>query len=197
MFFLPLPYFILEILIFTTWVHFYDFWDVVLAYIVPSFIGTVLFSLTGRSMMMSMQAGFQQGQLPGNRVLHRGAILLGSIMLIIPLFLTRVLAVFLILPGLRHLSVFIFKAYIFKRIAQSSFVRFGGGGQGGPFNFGGVFQSGDFRHYQSGGSPPFEEGPRHERDVEVVNVTPIEITHTKITDEEKKKDDGGSSSEEN
>jgi UPF0716 protein FxsA len=185
-FFIPLPIVILEVLIFTTWVHFYDFWDVVLAYIVPSFIGTVLFSMTGRSMMMAMQTGFQQGQLPGDRVLHRMAILVGSILLIIPMFLTRVLALLLIIPGFRHLSIFIFKTYIFQRLAKSSFsfVRFGGSGGG--------FQA---RGFQRGGFETHSEGPFEERDAEVVNVTPLEITHTKIVDDEKKKDDGSSSSE--
>lgn len=192
MFFIPLPIVLIELLAFTTFVHFFNFWDVFLAYLMPSFLGAVLFSLTGRSMMMSMQSGFAQGQLPGDRVLHKGALLLGSIMLIIPMFLSRVLAVFLILPIFRHLSVFIFKTYLFKRMTASpfSFVRFGGGfpGAGG---FGQQQGGPQYRQYQ--GPFPFEEGPRHERDVEVVNVTPLEVTHTKIVDEEKKSDDSSGS----
>ncbi|WP_413289117.1 FxsA family protein [Bdellovibrio sp. HCB337] len=193
MFFIPLPIVILEVLAFTTFLHFFNFWDVFLGYLLPSFLGAVMFSLTGRSMMMAMQVGFAQGQLPGDRMLHRGAILLGSIFLIIPMFTTRVLAVFLILPLFRHLSVFIFKTYIFKRLSNSrfSFVR------GFPGGFGGT-QAGGFggaRTYSNRGPFPFEEEARHERDAEVVNVTPLEITHTKIVDEEtpKKKDDSSES----
>lgn len=177
MFFIPLPIVLIELLVFTTFVHFFNFWDVFLAYLLPSFLGAVLFSLTSRIMMMSLQSGFSQGQLPGDRVLHKGALLLGSIMLIIPMFLSRVLAVFLILPIFRHLSVFIFKTYLFKRMKASSFsfVRFGGGFSGG----GGFGQ---------------QPGPREERDVDVVNVTPLEITHTKIVEEDKKKPEDSSGS---
>jgi UPF0716 protein FxsA len=158
MFFLPLPYIILEILAFTTWLHFYDFWDVFLIYIAPSFLGLMLFSMTGKSLMTSLQGGFQQqpGQLPGDGVLQKGAVLLGSLGLIIPLFFTRIVAVFLIVPGLRHLSIFVFKTYIFKRLSKNAF---------------------SFVKYE-------RHGPRQERDAEVVNVTPIEITHTKIKTEE-------------
>lgn len=176
MFFIPLPIVILEVLIFSTFVHFYGFWDVFLAYFFPSLLGAVLFSTTGRSIMLAMQRGLSQGQMPADNVLHRGAVMLGSVFLIIPLFITRVFAVFLIVPLLRHLSIFIFKVFVFKRLAKShfTFVR-----AGGPFGFG------------EGGT----QEPRHERDAEVVNVTPIEITHTKIVDEmieeepSKKKDD--------
>lgn len=187
MFFIPLPILLIEILAFTTFVHFYNFWDVFLAYLLPSFAGAVLFSLTGRSIMMSLQGGLAQGQMPADRVLHRGAVLVGAILLIIPLFLSRVMALLLIIPGLRHLCIFIFKTYLFQRFAKSrfSFVRFGGFGAG-PGNAGG---DGGF---QRGGPFPYEPEVRHERDVEVVNVTPIEITHTKISEEAPKKKEDSS-----
>lgn len=185
MFFIPFPVIILEILIFTTFVHFFGFWDVFLAYSLPSLLGVLLFSMTGRSMLLAMQRGFAQGQLPGDNVLHRGAVMIGSIFLIIPLFLTRFVAVFLIVPVLRHLSIFIFKTFIFKRLAHSrfSFIR-----TAGPFGFGsGGFRSGGFGQSSSEFEEP-REAPRQERDVEVVNVTPIQITHTKIGEEEGAKD---------
>lgn len=178
MFFVPLPIVLLEILVFSTFVHFYNFWDVFLAYLLPSFAGAVLFSLTGRSIMLSLQGGLAQGKMPADRVLHRGAVLLGAILLMIPSFSSRVLAVILIIPGLRHLAIFIFKTYLFQRLTKNAtFVRFGGFGAG-PGSARGM-----------GGPFPFEPSPHHERDAEVVNVTPIEITHTKISDETKKNED--------
>ncbi|MBK9323107.1 MAG: FxsA family protein [Bdellovibrionaceae bacterium] len=162
MFVIPLPYFLLEIIIFSTWVHFYNFWDVFLLYLLPSLIGVLLFSVTGRKMLASVQAGFQQGKLPGDKVLHRGAILLGSLLLILPLFLTRIIGFILVIPGPRHLGIFIFKVYIFKRLSRASFafVNFGTQPPGSSYD------------------PPFE------RDVSVVDVTPIEITHTKTNQSE-------------
>jgi UPF0716 protein FxsA len=195
MFFIPLPILLIEILVFTTFVHFFEFWDVVLAYIAPSFLGAVLFSLTGRSMMMALQGGLGQGQLPADRVLHKGAVLLGSILLIIPMFLTRILAVFLVLPIFRHLAIFIFKNFIFKRLKNSpfSFVRFGGfsGGAAGSAGGFGSYQQGSYsqRYQRHDGPFPFSEESRQERDAEVLNVTPLEITHTKIVEDDKKSDD--------
>lgn len=180
--FLPLPYFLVEAAIFATWAHFYEFWDVVLAYIAPSFIGTVLFLLSGRSLLIGLQSQFTTGQLPDDRILHRGAILLGSLLLLPPLFIPRVVAILLILPVFRHISVLIFKTFLFKRMINNgfSFIRFSNGPAGGPFTFRGGFGNStsinpeDFGHQQQ---------QRQERDVEVVNVTPLEITHTRIHEE--------------
>ncbi len=163
MFFIPFPIVLIEVLIFSSFVYFYDFWTVLGYYLLPSPLGIVLFSMMGKSIVMSLQGAFNQGQIPGDKILHRGAILVGSVLLIIPMFLSRVLALLLILPIFRHISIFIFKTFIFKRLASSrfSFVRFNGG---------------------SGGS-------RGERDAEVVDITPIEITHNKIETEAPKKKD--------
>jgi UPF0716 protein FxsA len=173
MFFIPLPLVLLEVIIFSTFVHFYGFWDVFLAYFFPCLLGAVLFSMIGRSMMMSLQRGLSQGEMPADSVLHRGAMMLGSVFLMIPMFITRVFAVFLILPILRHLAIFIFKTFIFKRLAKSNFtfVKMGGFGQ----SQGGFSTDG------------FQQEPRQERDVDAINVTPIEITHTKIEDKDDSK----------
>jgi UPF0716 family protein affecting phage T7 exclusion len=165
MFFIPLPFVILEFFTFTTFLHFYDFWDVFLAYLAPSFLGLVLFSTLGRNLMLALQRGLQSGQPPNNQLLHKGAMLVGSILLIVPLFYTRVAAIFLLLPGLRHLSVYTMKGFFLRKLATK-----------GSFSFGG-FQP----------RRGFSEEPRTERDAEVVNVTPIEITHTKIIDFPEKK----------
>jgi UPF0716 family protein affecting phage T7 exclusion len=173
MFFIPLPLVLIEVLIFSTFVHFYNFWDVFFCYLFPSFLGILLFS--------RMSKGLVQGEMPADKMLHRGAFVIGSILLIIPLFLSRVLALFLILPIFRHASIFIFKTFLFKHLAkylsksQFSFVRFGRGAGGfgsrpqGPF--------------------PFEQDASTEREAKVVDVTPLEITHTKIEEEATRKRD--------
>jgi len=183
MFALPLPLVVLEVLIFSTFVHFYGFWDVFLAYFLPSVLGVLLLSFSGRNLVLSLQSSFSQGQLPSDNLLHRGAVLLGSLLLIIPMFTTRVFAVFLIVPLLRHLAVFIFKAFLFKRLAKSTHFTFIRTGGGGPFGFGGGFKTqSDFEK----GFSATEERPR-EREAEVVDVTPIQITHSKIEDDKASK----------
>jgi UPF0716 protein FxsA len=184
MFFLPLPLVLIEVLIFTTWMHFYDFWDVFFAYMIPSFVGALMLASFGRNLMVTLQTSLVPGQMPGNAVLHQAARLAGALALIVPLFLTRVLAVFLIVPGLRHLSILFFKKVLFKKLARNggfSFVNFGGGawpGGGGP-GFGGG-------PWPGGGGPETGYGedssrPR-ERDATVVDVTPIQVTHQQKKD---------------
>jgi len=162
MFFLPLFFIVLEVMAFTTFTHFYPFWDVFFFYVAPSLLGFIIFSMLGRRMVAVLQGGLQPGQLPSDRILHGAAMLVGSVLLLVPLFTPRVLAVLLLVPGLRHFSVFVFKTYIFQKISKNafSFVRYAGQGP--------------------------RQSPRHERDAEVVNVTPIEVTHTKINSTEKK-----------
>jgi UPF0716 protein FxsA len=169
MFFLPLPLVLAEILIFTTWVHFYDFWTVFLAYLAPSFLGALLLSQSGQHMARVLRNGVVPGQMPGNTLLHQGARFVGALCLIIPLFLTRVLAVFLIVPGLRHLSIRFFKAVLYQRLTKAggfSFMKFGGGMPGGA----------DGSQPGAAGMPPWNEAPQ-ERDATVVDITPLEISH--------------------
>jgi UPF0716 protein FxsA len=183
MFFLPLPFVLAEVLIFTTWTHFYDFWDVFFAYMIPSFLGALMLASFGRNLMVTMQTAMVPGQMPGNAVLHQAARLAGAIALMVPLFLTRVLAVFLILPGLRHLSILFFKKVLFKKLAQSgkfSFVNFGGAGFGGQ-GFG-----------QQQRPPHSSDGmgsERYERDATVVDITPIQVTHHQNKSSDKPNED--------
>lgn len=184
MFFLVLPFFLAEILIFTTWTHFFDFWEVLPFYFLPSLLGAILVARSGQTLMAAAKTGVAPGQMPGNALLHQGAKVIGAICLIIPFFLPRVLAVILLLPGLRHMAVAFSKTYMKKKMAKGgsgfSFIRFGTGGAGGPFagGFGGQgpFQRGPFGQGPFGGSGAFEEA-REERDATVVDITPLEITH--------------------
>ena len=174
MFLLPFVFIILEVLAFTTITHFYDFWDILFIYAAPSFLGIIIFSMLGRKLVATLQGGMRPGQLPSDQILNGAAMLVGSVLLIVPLATPRLLAIFLIVPGFRHFSIFIFKTYLFKNISKSAFtfVKFGGAGAGGPFG-------GGPRRAPSGFEFPRDDRPQ-ERDAEVVNVTPIEITHTKI-----------------
>jgi UPF0716 family protein affecting phage T7 exclusion len=184
MFFLILPFFLAEILIFTTFTHFFDFWEVLPFYFLPSLLGAIILSRTGRGLVMALQKGTAAGQVPGKAVLHQVAKVVGAICLLIPFFLPRVFAIFLIVPGLRHLSVQLMKSYAQKKAAKGgsfSFVRFGMG-NGGPFrtSSGGPFGStsgGPFGRQGPFGHTSFED-IREERDATVVDITPLEITHS-------------------
>lgn len=173
MFFLPLPWVLAEVLIFTTWIHFFDFWNVFFAYLLPSLLGVLMLARSGQGLMMVMRSSVVPGQMPGNALLHQGARLVGALCLVVPLFLTRVLAVFLIVPGLRHLSIAFFKAFIYKKLAKSggfSFVQFGGAGVADGRTSGWQSTSGDTGWPQA----------RQERDARVVDIVPLKVTHGRV-----------------
>ncbi|WP_413576057.1 FxsA family protein [Bdellovibrio sp. HCB290] len=200
MFVIPLPWVIAEIVIFFTSVRFFGFFNSMLFYFVPCLLGFFIVNTVGRMAMMTLQSTVARGQLPAAKLLHSGAIFISGLCFLVPTFFTRLIGLVLLLPGLRHLAVWRFKLYMAKKMASGSarvfnfgagpfgFGGFGGmGGGGGPQAGGpGGFQYYEFRNDGSGFRDMNEDAPQEREltDVEVVDVTPLEITH-----EQKKKDE--------
>ncbi|QLY25137.1 FxsA family protein [Bdellovibrio sp. KM01] len=203
MFVLPLPWVIAEIIIFFSVVRIAGFFNTMLIYFVPCLLGILIVNTVGRMAMMSLQSTVSRGQLPANKLLHSGAVFISGLCFLVPSAFTRIAGVFLLLPGFRHLIVWRFKLYMAKKMASGSARVFNFGG-GGPFGFGGFGSMGgmggggpqaggpggfkyyEFRNDGSGFRDINEEAPQEREltDVEVLDVTPIEITH-----QEKKKDE--------
>lgn len=195
---IPFPFIIAEFVIFYFAVQEWGFFNAVGIYLAPCILGMLILSTVGRMAMMTLQSTMTRGQVPGNKILHSGAIFISGILFCIPSFFTRVIALVLLLPGLRHLAVWRFKVFMAKQIARGS-ARVFNFGAGGPFGFGtgmgsgpggmgGMGQQG-FRYYEfrndgTGFHDVSEEREEREIQAEVVDVTPLEITH-----EEKKKDE--------
>lgn len=191
---LPLPLFIAELLIFIMAVKSWGFLDSLGIYLMPSLLGFVILSLVKRTGFAQMQMSMMSGQKPEKSLLHSGAIFLGAILLIVPSFFTRVLAIILILPGLRHLIIWRFEKGMQKRMQNGAQ---GGFSFGGPFGFGGGAGAGPagggFTYYQYRSKPTGDdfnqESPRERViDAEVLDVTPLEITHSDKPEDSFKKD---------
>ena len=190
---IPFPFVLAELLIFFWGVNQWGFFNTLGLYLAPCLLGFLIVSTVGRMAIMTLQSTVTRGQLPANKILHSGAIFLSGLFFLIPSFFARIIGLVLLLPGLRHLAVWRFKLFMAKKMAQGSARVFNFGG-GGPFGFGGFgagsarpggFQYYEFRNDGTGFTQTNEE-EREEReitDVEVLDVTPLEITH-----EEKKKD---------
>lgn len=190
---IPFPFVLAELLIFFWGVNQWGFFNTLGLYLAPCLLGFLIVSTVGRMAIMTLQSTVTRGQLPGNKILHSGAIFLSGLFFLIPSFFARIIGLVLLLPGLRHLAVWRIKLFMAKKMAQGSARVFNFGG-GGPFGFGGFgtgsggpggFQYYEFRNDGTGFTQTNEE-VREEReitDVEVLDVTPLEITH-----EEKKKD---------
>lgn len=167
---LPLPLVIAEFLIFIAFSQHFGFFNSVGLYLLPCLLGIFIVSTVGRIAMMTLQGTMSQGKVPGNKILHTGAIFISGLLFLVPSFFTRVLGLVLLLPGLRHLAVWRLKIYMAQKIAKggASAFTFSGNGFGFKTGFGGA----DFRQ------SPFAN---EERDVthnpQAIDVTPIKVSH--------------------
>lgn len=181
MLFIPFPLVLAEIFIFFFAVKQWGFLNTLGIYLLPCVLGFLIVSTVGRMAIMTLQGSVMKGQLPGNRLLHSGAIFFSGLLFMVPSFFARVAAVVLFLPGLRHIFVAWFKVFMAKKIAKGT-ANFSFGGAGGPFGFGAGNTSGGFRYYRyRGGNAGFEQA-NPERDVSetnVLDVTPLKVTHEK------------------
>ncbi len=173
---IPFPVVLLEIFIFWFVADKLGFFNTILIYFVPCLLGLLIVATWGRVALVSLQMSFARGEVPGAKVLHAGAIFIAGLCLVVPSFFTRVIAIGLLLPGLRHLLLWKFKANIAQKISQgpSSFnfsgFRFGAGAS--PF--------GRDTSYTDFGRP----AEREVFNAYVLDIKPIEVTR-----EIKKNDD--------
>jgi len=128
---------ILELYIFSWCADRWGFLDTIFIYMLPSVAGVLLISILNRKALFAIQklqdlnGNFQGAQV---KWLHVGIQFLGSIFLIIPSALTRMLGIFLVLPGIRHLIIWFAKGWLFLKLANTFsksgniFFRFGTGG---------------------------------------------------------------------
>jgi UPF0716 protein FxsA len=152
---LALP--ILEVMLIYKFCEVYSFSDYLLFSFATGLLGIAIMSIQGRSTIQDIQVRLARGEIPKQRILHRGLILLGGLFLFLPGILTDVIGVLLILPGSRHILAFFLRAAVIRKIANGSFK---------------VFTNNSF-----GFSSP---EPRHERDAEVVEVQVLESSSQTI-----------------
>ncbi len=147
-------------------------------------LGVSFAKAQGRYLLSRLQSNLSRGEIPTNEVLHGLLVFVGGILFLIPGFISDFIGALFVLPGARHLVVFLLRRQLARKIGSGAFRVFtsgsggfgvgGFGGRAGPF--GGA--SGPFR--SSGGSP-FESDFQSEaefnrvRDVSprVIDVTPI------------------------
>jgi UPF0716 protein FxsA len=139
--------------------------NAIFALVVSGILGAGLARSQGRYVLGQLQEQLARGQAPTNEVLHGILIFVGGILFLIPGFLSDIVAIFLVLPGSRHLMA----AYLKRRFARtgaSSFKIFTSGAGGG---FAGGFSTGGFRTTRT------HTQAEQMRDVtpKVIDVTPI------------------------
>ncbi len=183
---IPFPLIITEFLIFWLAVQKFGFLTTLAIYFLPCLLGVFIMNFVGRAAILSFQGAAINGQIPGKKILHSVAIFISGLLFLIPSFFSRIFAVILFLPGLRHFVLWRFKNYMARKINEGAGKAFSFGA-GGPFSFGGGtsgFRYYDFRqqqgHYQGMSGQKEEVEISNEREVseaDILDVTPLEVTH--------------------
>ncbi len=185
-----------EIYAFTVFVQKTSFLEGLATLIISGFLGVFVMKLQGKAVIADFQSSISKGQLPSSNVLHRTLFIIGGFLLAVPGLISDFMGLLLILPGTRHLIVwyiqFMFARGLWK---LSSKIKFNFGGfntNGAQF---GAFGAEAFRkaqEYQRQRNTHHQQkdfsSESSEKEARVIDITPLEITHTDI----KKNDDPSS-----
>lgn len=169
MFLIPFPILLIEIFVFIFITQRVGFFTALGLYFAPCILGMLIMSIVGRLSLLQLQNTVASGKEPGPRLMHSGAIFLSGLFFLVPSFLTRVLGLILLLPGLRHLVIWKFKRYFTEKLSKAS-----------GFGFSRGAGSSGFRYYEfRGHGGGFGESPneREVREANVLDVTPLSVTH--------------------
>ena len=182
----PFPLIIAEFVIFWLAVQKFGFLTTLEIYFLPCLLGILIMNFVGRAAISNFQGAATNGQIPGKKILNSVAIFISGLLFLIPSFFSRIFAVILFLPGLRHFALWRFKSYMARKISEGAGNAFSFEA-GGPFSFGGGasgFRYYNFRqqqgHYQDASGQNEEVEMNAEREVseaDILDVTPMEVTH--------------------
>ena len=158
---IPFPFVLAEIFLFFFFTSRFGFGPTFLAYLIPSFLGVFLLAFQSRTAFFSLQSRLAEGREPGPQLLNTGAKFIGAVLLVVPLFSTRVIGALLVIPGVRQMMLFLFQAWIFQRFAKGVFGNIRPGGPG---------MNAHFRTHR------FERDAQVvDIDAEVIDVTPLSL----------------------
>ncbi len=164
---IPFPFMLAEIFIFFACVGQFGFLNTLLIYFLPCLLGFFILNVWGRAALFSLQTATARGEIPGNRMIHAGAIVLSGICFLIPSFFARLLALFLFLPGLRHFLIWKFKAQVLQKMSRGS----------AGFQFGGGFPFGKNPFPRPDAADFGQSREREVHSTEVLDVKPLSISH--------------------
>ncbi len=160
----------LEIYAFYKFIEAYSFLDALFLVVLSAFLGNLIIRMQGKATLGMLQRDLLQGKNPTQKILHRSLVILGGFLLFLPGIISDVLGVLCILPGSRHVIAWYLKSAIARGVFRGKVFMSGFGSKYGA-KFGAKFGT---------TTPPFEsEGLSRERDAQVIDIQPSEITHSK------------------
>ncbi|HPI41802.1 MAG TPA: FxsA family protein [Pseudobdellovibrionaceae bacterium] len=152
-----------EFIVFFQFVENFGFFYSFLGYVLPSFLGVMIFGRSGQLVISQLQMQMMKGEAPAKTLLKTAGYYISGVLFLIPSFLTRVIGVLLWIPFVRGFLV----AVMFKKMATPS---------RSSSNFR-VFTSNVAGGFREDGFPPsgFEDmASRPIRDVTPVKVVPLQ-----------------------
>lgn len=158
------------------------------ALILMSFLGLSLIKSQGMALVRQSQEALARGEVPKDAGFMNLLTIFAGFLLLIPGFVTDVIAVLCLLPGTRHLLAYLGRKWM-QRQVQKGRVFFGGMNAGG---FRTTYGQGPFTNQQSYRQTHQQsESPFDERDVtpKVIDVTPISVSTTKDESSKRGSDD--------
>lgn len=97
-------------------------WAVLALIVLTGILGTVIVRYEGTQTMRRAQMAIQQGEVPKNELLEGICIIVGSILLITPGFLTDLIGFLIVFPLTRKPFVAILKKVIAKKISDGTII---------------------------------------------------------------------------
>lgn len=156
---IPFPLVLFEIVLFFLVMGQLGFVNTLGVYFLPSLLGLLILSFQSRSALMRLQVEMAEGKNPGRRLMGAVANFFAGVFFVVPTFTTRLVALFLIVPGVRRIFFLVLQRWISKRVGR------------GASAFRAEFRT---RQWDSGE----ETGIRVEKDAKVIDVEPLEIEHS-------------------
>ncbi|MBX2994246.1 MAG: FxsA family protein [Bdellovibrionaceae bacterium] len=123
---------VLEIALWWKFISNFGFGDAVLWCLLSAIVGFYIVRSQGSGAMEEFQRAAAGGTMPSSRIAHRILMSFGGFLLILPGVITDVAGALLVLPGTRHLIVWL----VYKKLARTLMKGFAsGGGPGFSFTF--------------------------------------------------------------
>lgn len=192
---IPFPLFLFEFGLFIFFCTQFGFWRTLLYYFIPSVLGFLLLGRASRGDMATLQADLARGQAVPKEVFNRLGNFFAGLLLLPPMVIPRLIAIVLLIPGVRMLAYHAFQKWLLKKMRTGTAAMGGNGfwvftGGMGP-RAGGPFGGPSGANPNGWTSPDVDSNAsRAWREVhepaseQVLDVQPLRVSH------EDKKPDG-------
>lgn len=164
---MPLLLVIAEIVFIYYFIQFFGFFELILFYVVTTFVGILILRSVGSNTLRQFQTG--QVVQGNSSLISKGLLFLSGVLMLVPSMVSKFFGILLVIPPVRWIVAIGFAGFLMKKVfSANSFVH--------------QFGTHGFRFYYSGGGSPFQQ-PNSNRNPDFQNdENVIEADFKKIDD---------------